>query len=312
MRQSTHIEPQTGIAVNVPPFRRYLRAKNRAPKTVQTYVQAVERLQAFLAQTGMPQNVADVTREHIESFIGYLLDHRTPSTAANRYRSLQAFFKFLIEDGEIKESPMAHMSPPTIPEQSPAVLGEDELRHLIAVCDGQSFEGRRDAAVLRVMVDTGARIGEVLALRWAPEDEDLNDVDLDREQLRVYGKGRRWRVVSIGPKTARALDKYLRMRAQHPDKDSRALWLGRRGALTDQGLRLAIRRRGEQAGLGRIHPHQLRHTAAHRWLAAGGAETDLMKIMGWSSREMLSRYAASTATERALAAHKRLRLGEGL
>lgn len=66
------------------------------------------------------------------------------------------------------------------------------------------------------MVDTGCRIGEVLGLRWAPGDDD-NDVDLDGEQLRVHGKGRKWRIVSIGSKTARSIDKYVRVRGQHPD-----------------------------------------------------------------------------------------------
>src|SRR5439155_26269400 len=132
------------------------------------------------------------------------------------------------------------------------------------------------------------------------------------ETARVCGKGRRWRVVSFGAKTGQALDRYLRLRRQHSDADSPALWLGRRGALTDQGLRLLIRRRGEQAGLGRIWPHMTRHSVAHSWKAAGMSEDDMMTLGGWRDRGMLKRYAARTSTERALASHKKLRRGDRL
>jgi len=150
----------------------------------------------------------------------------------------------LVEDGEIRESPMARMQVPKIPEQPPAVLGEETLRKIVRACDGQAFEDRRDMAIIRLMIDTGCRIGEVLGLRWCPGEEEGHDVDLDRGLVQVQGKGRRWRVVSLGPRTARALDRYLRLRSAHRDAASTALWLGRRGPLTDQGLRLAIRRRG--------------------------------------------------------------------
>src|SRR3970282_2068450 len=113
-------------------------------------------------------------------------------------------------------------------------------------------------------------MGEFLRLRWCPGEEEGHDVDLDRGLVQIQGKGRRWRVVSLGPRTARALYRYLRLRSAHRDAASTALWLGRRGPLTDQGLRLAIRRRAEQAGLGRIYPHQLRHSAAPARLSAGG------------------------------------------
>jgi integrase/recombinase XerC len=74
-------------------------------------------------------------------------------------------------------------------------------------------------------------------------------------------------------------------------------------------VKIMLRRRGEKAGISRMHAHRLRHTLAHEWQVQGGNETDLMAIMAWDSPEMLRRYGRSAAAIRAQHSHRALNLG---
>lgn len=201
---------------------------------------------------------------------------------------------------------MAKMRPPKVDERPVPVIPEADLAALFKACSGKDFADRRDTAIIRTFLNTGARLTELSDIR-------LEHVDLDVRGIYVLGKGRKGRALPLGVRAVKDLDRYLRARARHRDAGLPWLWLTRRGRMTDSGVAQVVKRRSEQAGINPpIHPHQFRHTFSHMWLSSGGNEHDLAKINGWSSLQMVARYASSAATERAKNAHARIDPGAEL
>lgn len=289
------------LASLLPDWQIHLRSRNVAPSTVASYTRCALALADALGEV----QLRSITRRHVEAHLAARGDTHSPADVAKHYRSLQQLFRWLVEDGELKVSPMSGMRPPQVPVQPVPVLSDDALGALLRACAGHEFRERRDTAIVRLLVDSGLRAGELCGLGLADVDQELGTVY-------VVGKGRKGRAVPYGARTGEALRRYLRARRGHPNAALGAFWLGRKGALSTSGLAQMLDRRCSEAGLPHVHPHQFRHTFAHQWLAAGGQEQDLQRLAGWSSPQMVGRYGASAGHARALDAHRRLQLGDRL
>ena len=298
---SIHLSP--GYVALGASWRRSLLAANKSQRTVETYLDAHRRFGEYLASQGMPQDVKRIDRAAVELFISDQLARYSPATANNRYRALQQWFGWLVEEDEITKSPMEHMKPPKVPLAPPPVLAVDQIKAILAVCRGGDLRARRDAAIIRLLLDTGLRRQEMATL-------GVGDIDLDAGEARVLGKNAETRIVSFGHKTAAMLDRYLRARAQHSQADSPALWLGHEGPMTASGIYQVVRDRALEAGLSGVYTHLFRHTWASSWLELGGQEGSAMELAGWKSRSMLDRYGRAERSRRARAEHKRLSPGD--
>ncbi len=146
-----------------------LEAENLAPKTRRGYGESVELLGRFLASRGMPTDRRAIRREHVEAFAADQVARWRPNTARNRYLALKRFFDWLANEGLIEASPMIRMRPPRVLEEPVPVLREEAVRALLRACEGKTLADRRDAALIRLLLDSGARRSEIagsLSTRW--------------------------------------------------------------------------------------------------------------------------------------------------
>jgi len=293
--------PTTHDGVPTPDFdallvswRRSLAAANMTLGSQQRYLQEARILCAYVARRGLPLDPRALRREHLTSYFADELQRRAATTVRCGFVILGAFWRWLADEGEIapEASPFLHLRAPKQPPIVGApVLTDQDVQALLKVTtntsDPHDFLARRDHAILRTLLDTGLRRAELAALTRA-------EIDLDAQTIQVaHGKGDKPRVVFVGVKTVKALDRYIRLRATHKFAGLPRFWLSEKGELTPDGVYRMVKRRAAQAGIGPTWAHLFRHTWAHLWLDAGGTETDLLTQAGWSSLEMLKRYGAS-------------------
>lgn len=293
------------LAELLPSWELHLRAERKSPQTVKAYGDGVRAYLKWCEQNGK-SDILD--RRQLREFIDELLTSGAkPATAVSRHLAVRRFSAWLAEEGEQDTDPLFGLRSPKLDNPVIEPLTDDELRALLKTCRGPDMRDKRDEALIRLMFTTGARAGEVVAM----ETNDLNLRGVPPTVIIRRGKGGKGRMIPVAVEAAAAIDKYLRSRRTHRLRDDPALWLGDRGKhFSYDALHKTLGMRAEMAGVAAFHPHRLRHTAAHRWLARGGSESGLMAVAGWSRPDMLLRYTNAQASVRAADEAQRLNLGE--
>ncbi len=284
-----------------------LAAERFSPKSVRTYKAGVDSLLRWLAAHDPEVTPETLTRHHVREWLAERLAASGGSTGRTYFAAVRSFAKWLHDEGEAAVDATAGIKTPPSPEPITPVLDDDAIRRLLAACRGDSFQAKRDNAIMRVAIDTGIRLGELADLRVA-------DVNEETGQLTVHGKGTarrgpRERVVQVGVRTQRALLAYLRARDKHAHRDDPALWLSAHGGhgpgLRHDSFRRLVKRYGVEAGIPELHCHMFRHTWASEFQRDEGSEGDLATLGGWRNYAVMRRYGAAAAGQRAAEGYRR-------
>lgn len=278
-----------------------LRDEGKSRHTVRAYAASVRLLASWQRANGR----SGLGRDGVRGFAGGILDSGgSRDTARIRVKALKQFSAWLAAEGILDRDELASMKAPAPGNKIVPKLSAGELQAMITACGVTgTFTGYRDEAMIRLAADAPVRAEELLTMDF-PDDLRLGE----RRAVLRKAKGNKERVVPFSDDTAIALAHYLSARPRADGAPvSGPLWLSAHGTrLSYAGLYAALGRRADVAGVRDFHPHRLRHTAAVRWLVAGGSEGNLLAIGGWERRELIDRYVADARAEMALSEGDRI------
>jgi integrase/recombinase XerC len=270
-------------------FLEALRLRAVSEHTLAAYESDLRDFETFLKS----RNAAIESLDHlvIRDFLGQLYERRLEKTSVSRKLAcLRTFFKFLVRDGRLKTNPAELISSPRLPKKLPSYLSEDEAATVVEMPIGDAFKDLRDRAILELLYASGLRVRELVGLN----DENL---DMAQQLVRVFGKGRKQRIVPFGEFAARALTAYVE------ERDSQGLALSEDDGQTPvfvsvNGRRLNARdvqRLVEKTRLSlpsgrRLTAHTLRHSFATHLLENGADLRAIQELLGHSSLATTQKY----------------------
>jgi integrase/recombinase XerC len=242
--------------------------KNYSVHTVLNYKLDLREFGIFLQEKPL-ESVEYIT---LRKFLAYLKSRNLKSrTLARKVSSLKSFYRFLCREGYLKVNPSLLLSLPKLDKTLPKFLTEAQIIKLIESPDVSTPLGRRDRALLETLYSTGMRIGELVRL-------DVDDIDFISGVVKVFGKGRKERLLPIGQSALRAIRAYLDAR----ENQGKELFLNKNSTrLTDRGVRNILNKYIRITSLKQnVSPHTLRHSFATHLLNRGADLRSIQELLG--------------------------------
>jgi integrase/recombinase XerD len=246
----------------------------------------------------------ELTDQHLNRYLLHLHERQyKAATIARKTAAIKSFCHYLEQEGITRSDPSSAMASPKVEKYVPRAISQEEVDRLLAQpCNKQEWnrpEAIRDLAMLETLYATGMRVSELVAM-------NTGDIDLERGVVRCSGKSGRQRFVPIRPSAVAALNDYLtdgRPALALSDQD--ALFLNHRGTrLTRQGFWLILKSYAQQAGIGDITPHTLRHSFATHAIRQGTQLRDVQQMLGHvsiSTTQVYRQVASSNGADQTFA-----------
>lgn len=286
---------------------RRLRYLERSPATVRTWGNSIQYFALWLQRQGKLAGVEAVRGTDVEGWIISIQDSTSSNTQKIRFSGLKSFFDYLFGEDVIPMNPMARLKPPIVKNPpDPAVLGSDYVKALLKATEGNDFESTRNRALIRLLLECGGRISEVLSMR-------MDRIDLNERSAVVRRKGGGERTVRWDNGAAHLLDRYLLRRRRHPKATLPDIWIGRQGPLLPDSVNRRLKKIAMDAGLPpTLHAHLFRHTWAHLMKDNDMSDESLRELGGWSPTSTVPlQYGREKRAERAKSELERRRPFDG-
>ncbi len=264
-------------------FKGYLRLeKSLSENSIEAYLHDITNLQHFFETTKVTVSPENVTFHQLQEFIGFIIELGIgPRSQARMISGIRAFYKYLLMEDAIKQSPADLLELPRLPQKLPEVLSIEEIDILIGAIDMSKPEGHRNKAMLETLYCCGLRVSELVTLK-------ISDIYFEEEFVRVIGKGNKQRMVPLGESAAKYIKIYLESIRSHLDIKPDAedfVFLNHYGRpLSRVMVFTIIKQLKEKAGLNKhISPHTFRHSFATHLVEGGADLRAVQEMLGHSS-----------------------------
>ncbi len=283
--------------------------RNVSPYTIRNYTtdlcgsEKVKGFFTFLKEKGI-NSPGEVDRQVLRGYMGYLVEQGiVKASIARKLSAIRSFYRYLVREGILAASPIEKTSSPKLDKRLPSFLTLDEVERLLNTPDLSTPQGKRDRALLELLYASGLRVSELVGL-------DLREVNFDTNEIRVWGKGSKERVVLMGKPASEAVSNYLEQGRPKllGEKKTNALFINRYGQrIPERRVQKILEDYAAKAGIEkRVHPHILRHTFATHLLDGGADLRVVQELLGHarlSSTQIYTHVTKSQARKVYLAAH---------